>query len=102
MSTTLNFQGRLSCTPRTNKLQGLFRDIGRKILPAKAEDITKVFSTVIPGDQVDTALCSKRRENTFEERKDTTLSYKLIKNPPVRGQSGEVFIELREGYTPKK
>ena len=43
----------------------LFRDIRTKILPAKAEEIAKVFSTVIPGDQVDTELCSKSREKDF-------------------------------------
>ena len=80
----------------------LFRDIRRKILPAKAEEVAKVFSTAIPGDQVDTELCSKSREKIFEERKDTTLSGKLIKDPPVRGQFGEAFIELREGYKAKK
>ena len=80
----------------------LFTDIRKKILPAKAEEVAKVFSTVIPGDQVDTELCSKSREKIFEERKDTTLSGKLIKDPPVRGQFGEAFIELREGYKAKK
>ena len=59
----------------------LFRDIRKKILPAKAEEVAKVFSTVIPGDQVDTELCSRSREKIFEERKDTTLSGKLIKDP---------------------
>ena len=80
----------------------LFRDIRKKILPAKAEEVAKVFSTVIPGDQVDTELCSKAREKIFEDWKDTTLSGKLIKDPPVRGQFGEAFIELREGYKAKK
>ena len=80
----------------------LFRDIRKKILPAKAEEIAKVFSTVIPGDQGDTEFCSKKRDRIFEERKDTTLSGKLIKNPPVRGQFGEAFIKLREGYKAKK
>ena len=42
----------------------------------------------------------KRKD--FWERKDTTLSGKLIKDPPVRGQFGEAFIELREGYKAKK
>ena len=79
----------------------LFRDIRKKILPAKAEEVAKVFSTVIPGDQVDTELCSRSREKIFEERKDTTLSGKLIKDPPVRGQFREAFIELREGYKAK-
>ena len=80
----------------------LFRDIRKKILPAKAEEIAKVFSTVIPGGQVDTELCSKKRDKIFEERKDTTLSGKLIKDPPVRGQFGEAFVELPEGYKAKK
>ena len=80
----------------------LFQDIRKRILPAKAEDIATVFSTVIPGDQVDTELCSKKREKIFEEREDTTLSGKLIKNPPVCGQFGEAFIELFEGYKAKK
>ena len=79
-----------------------FRDIRKKILPAKAEEVAKVFSTVIPGDQVDPELCSRSREKIFEERKDSTLSGKLIKDPPVRGQFGEAFIELREGYKAKK
>ena len=57
---------------------------------------------MIPGDQVDTELCSRKGEKTFEERKDTTLSGKLVKNPPVRWQFGEAFIELREGYKAKK
>ena len=65
----------------------LFRDIRKKILPAKAEEIAKVFSTVIPGDQVDTELCSKKRDKIFEERKDTTLSGKLIKTPLSVGSS---------------
>ena len=51
---------------------------------------------------MDTELCSKKRVTISEERKDTTLSSKLIKNPPVRGQFGEAFIELREGYRAKK
>ena len=70
----------------------LFRAIWRKILPAKAEDIARVLSTVIPADQVDTKLCSKRKKIFFEERKDITPSGKLSKNIPVRGQFGEAFI----------
>ena len=42
------------------------------------------------------------RETILEEWKDTTLSRKLVKNPPVRGQFGEAFIKLREGYKAKK
>ena len=79
----------------------LFRDIRKKILPAKAEEVAKVFSTVIPGDQVDTELCSKSREKIFEERKDTTLSGKLIKDPPVRGQFGEASSSFVKGTRQK-
>ena len=60
----------------------LFRDIRKKIPPAKAEEVAKVFSTVIPGDQVDTELCSKSREKVFEERKDTTLFGEVDQRPP--------------------
>ena len=80
----------------------LFRDIRKKILPAKAEEIARVFSTVIPGDKVNTELCSMDRQNIFEGRKDTTLSGNLVKTHPVSGQFGEAFIELREGYKAKK
>ena len=80
----------------------LFQDIRKKILPAKAEEIARVFPTVVRGDQVDTELCSKKREKIFEERKDTTPSGKLVTSPPVRGQFGEAFIELREGYKAQK
>ena len=79
----------------------LFRDIRKKILPAKAEEVAKVFSTVIPGDQVDTELCSKSREKIFEERKDTTLSGKVDQRPPVRGQFGEASSSFVEGYKAK-
>ena len=51
---------------------------------------------------MDTELCSRKREKIFEERKDTTLSCKLVKSPPVRRQFGEAFIELRDGYKAKK
>ena len=80
----------------------LFIDIQRKILPDEAEDLARVFSTAIPSHQVDTELGSKKRENIFEEGKDTTISGKLIKNPPVREQFGEDLIELREEYKPRK
>ena len=36
------------------------------------------------------------------ERKDTTLSGKLVQNAPVRWLHGEAFIELKEGAKPKK
>ena len=64
--------------------------------------MARAFSTVIPGDQVVTELCSKKGENSFQERKDTTIPGKLVKNPPVRGQFDEAFIELCEGYKAKK
>ena len=60
----------------------LFRDIRKKILPAKAEEVAKVFSTVIPGDQVDTELCSKSREKIFEERKGHNPFRKVDQRPP--------------------
>ena len=80
----------------------LFRDIHKKVPPAKAEKIFRVSSTVVPGDQVDTELCSRKREKMFEEREDTLLSGKLMKNPPVWGQFGEAFSELGERYKAKK
>ena len=51
---------------------------------------------------MDTELCSRKTEQIFKEQKDTTLSGKLVQNPPVRGQFGEAFIELHEGYKAKK
>ena len=60
----------------------LFRDIRNKILPAKAEEVAKVFSSVIPGDQVDTELCSRSREKIFEERKDHNPFRKVDQGPP--------------------
>ena len=57
---------------------------------------------MVPGEQVESQLCNERREKIFAERKDTTLSGKLLKNPLVRGQHGEAFIELKEGAKPKK
>ena len=51
---------------------------------------------------MDTEWCSRKRGKIFEERKDTTLSGKLVRNPPVRGQFGEALIKLREGYKAKK
>ena len=43
-----------------------------------------------------------QREKTFAERKDTTLSRKLVKNPPVGGLHREGFIEPKQGAKPKK
>ena len=80
----------------------LSRNIRKKILSAMAEETARYFSTVIPADQVDTELCSKKRGKIFEEWKDTILSGKLVKKPQVRVQFGEAFIELCEGYRAKK
>ena len=80
----------------------LFRAVRRGMLPSKAGKIAKVLCTVIPGDEVDSELCSKRHETIFEQRKDTTLSGKILKNPPVRGRSGGAFIELKQTYKAKK
>ena len=80
----------------------LFRAVRRGMPPSKAGKIAKVLPTVIPGDEADCELCSKRREVIFEERKDTTISGKILKNPPVCGQFGEAFIELKQGYKAKK
>ena len=57
---------------------------------------------MVAGEQVESQLCTERREKIFAERKDTTLSGKLVKNPPVRGLHGEAFIELKEGAKTKK
>ena len=57
---------------------------------------------MVAGEQLEGQLCNERREKIFAEEKDTTLSGKLVKNPPVRGQHGEAFIELKEGAKPKK
>ena len=54
------------------------------------------------GEQDESQLCNERRENIFAERKDTTLSGKLVRNPPVRGLHGEAFIELKKGAKPEK
>ena len=53
-------------------------------------------------EQVERQIGNERRENSFTEAKDTTLSGKLVKIPPVRGLLGEAFIELKEGSRPKK
>ena len=57
----------------------------------------KICSTVVAGEQVESQLCNQRRENIFAERKDTTLSAKLEKKPPVHGLHREAYIELKEG-----
>ena len=80
----------------------LFQSLKRGLLPAGSRDAAKICSTVVAGEQVESQLCNERREKIFAERKDTTLSDKLVKNPPVRGLHGEVFIELVEGAKPKK
>ena len=42
-----------------------FRVIHRKILPAKGQDIAGVVATVLSGNQLDTELCSMRRQKIF-------------------------------------
>ena len=80
----------------------LFQSLKQGLLPAGSRDLAKICSTVVAGEQVESQLCNERREKIFAEREDTTLSGKLVKNPPVRGQHGEAFIELKEGAKPKK
>ena len=64
--------------------------------------MANICSTVVAGEQVESHLCNERREKIFAERKNTTLSGKLVKNPPVHGLHGEAFIQLKEGWKPKK
>ena len=57
---------------------------------------------MVPGEQVDSQPCNEQRETIFTERKDTTLSGRLVKNPPMRGLCGEAFMELKEEKKHKK
>ena len=79
----------------------LFQSLKQGLLPAGSRDLAKICSTPVAGEQVESQLCNERREKIFAERKDTTLSGKLVKNPPVRGLHREAFIELKEGANPK-
>ena len=72
------------------------------MLPEKSNKIAKILSTVVTGDQEESSLCNQAPERIFAARKDFTLSGKISKDPPVRGQFGEAFIELQPGYKPKK
>ena len=80
----------------------LFQSLKQGLMPAGSRDLAKICSTVVAGEQVASQLCNERREKIFAEQKDSTLSGKLVKNPPLRGQHGEAFIELKEGAKPKK
>ena len=96
-------QVRASTTyPQEGVDPSLFQSLKQGLLPARWRDLAKICSTVVAGEQVESQLCNERREKIFAEREDTTLSGKLVKNPPVRGQHGEAFIELKEGAKPKK
>ena len=96
-------QVRASTTyPQEGVDPSLFQSLKQGLLPAGSQDLANICSTVVAGEQVESQLCNERREKVFAERKDTTLSGKLVKNPPVRGQHGEAFIELKEGEKRKK
>ena len=71
-------------------------------MPAASGDLAQICFTVVAGEQVESQLCNEQKEKIFAKRRDTTLSGKLIKNPPVRGLHGEAFIELKAGVKPKK
>ena len=79
----------------------LFQSLKQGLLPAGSRDLAKICSTMVAGEQVESQLCNERRGKDFAERKHTTLSGKLVQNPPVRGLHGEAFIELKEGVKPK-
>ena len=63
------------CThwPFALSCQLLFTFNTKPMLPSKSKDLANVWSTVIPGDQVESELCNEKREKIFAERKDTTL-----------------------------
>ena len=63
----------------------LFQSLKQGLLPAGSRDLAKRCSTVVAGEEVESQLRNERRERIFVERKDTTLSGRLFKNPPVRG-----------------
>ena len=96
-------QARASTTyPQEGVDPSLFWSLKQRLLPAGSRDLAKICSTVVAGEQVESQSCIERRETFFAERKDTTLSGKLVKNPPVCGLHREAFVELREGAKPKK
>ena len=88
--------------PQDGVEPSLFQSLKQGLLPAGSRDLAKICSTVVAGEQVERQLCKERRQKIFAERKDTTLSGKLLKNPRVCGLHGEAFIELKEGAKPKK
>ena len=80
----------------------LFQSIKQGLLPAGSRDLAKICSPVVAGEQVESRLCNDGREKIFAERKDTTLSGKLVENPPVGGLHGKAFMELKEGAKRKQ
>ena len=84
--------------PQEEVEPSLFQSIKQGLLTAAG--VTLLYGGA--GEQVESQLCNEQRENIFTERKDTTLSGELVKNPPVCGVHGEAFIELKEGAKPKK
>ena len=83
-------------SPQEEVDPSLFQSLKQGLLPAGSRDLAKICSTVVAGEQVERQCCNERREKIFAERKDSNLSGKLVKNPPVRGLHGEAFIELKE------
>ena len=58
--------------------------------------------TAVAGEQIESQLCNVRSKKIFAERNDTTLSGRVVKNPPVRGLHGEAFVELKKGAKHKE
>ena len=80
----------------------MFQSIKQGLLPAVSRDLVKICSTVVAGERWKGNSAMSEGKTFFTERKDTTLSGTLVKNPPVRGSQGEAFIELKEGAKLKK
>ena len=59
-----------------------FRDIRKQVLPANTDDIGTIFSTVSPGDHVDTELWSKKKGKSSEERKGHKSFPQVSPKPP--------------------
>ena len=96
-------QVRASTTyPQKRVDPSLFQSLEQGLLPAGSRDLAKICSTVVAGEQVESQLCNGRREKIFPERKDTTLSGKLVEKPPVRGQQEKRSSSLKKGAKPKK
>ena len=88
--------------PQAGVDPSLFQSIRQGLLPAFSQDLAKICSSVVAGGQVEKQLCNERGGNIFTKQKDTTLSGKLVRHPPVRGLHRQAFIELKEGAKPKK